>query len=95
MRFARPRTTPLKLTTAAAMQVAPRATRNLVDLDAEQIDPFFRRETFTLHGAQCESASHGHVLVRHAGHGLGVGFYRPASRTLESLFPKGWVGWVG
>jgi NOL1/NOP2/sun family putative RNA methylase len=95
LRFARPKSRPLKLTTAAAMQIAAAATQGVVDLEREQIGPYLSRAQFTLKAAQSQAAAAGHVLVRYAGVGLGMGWYRPVGRTLESLFPKAWVGWVG
>ncbi len=81
-----------KLATAAAMALGPHATRNVVDLDAEQVARFHDRGTFPLDPAQraaCEGS--GYVMARHRGRVLGIGLYLVEKGTLGSYFPKRWT----
>jgi len=78
-----------KLTTAGALLMGAHARRNVIDVDGEQRDRYLHRRRFALHSAQLpDPASDGHVLIRHRGVLLGVGVFRSASMTVESLYPK-------
>ena len=89
----RHRLRPPKLSTAGALLLGPRARANTVELRRDQVSPYFQRREQTLGPAQTESCTGtGFVLVRHLGFGLGIGWYDPAGRRLESLFPKRWMG---
>ncbi len=81
-----------KLSTAAAMCLAPHATRNVVDLDQSQVNGFHDRETFPLDHAQqraCDGS--GYVMTRFREHVLGIGLYLAEKGTLASYFPKRWT----
>ncbi len=84
-----------KPTTAAALFLARRAVRQVVDLTQAQVAAYLRREAVVLSGAQAMTVqAKGFVLVRYRGYGLGTGLWRPGEKAgggiLESLFPKGW-----
>ncbi|RDV38911.1 hypothetical protein DV096_08955 [Bradymonadaceae bacterium TMQ3] len=83
-----------KLTTPAAMTFARYASVNVIDTTAEQCDAYLTRENFALSEPQVSTCtSRGYVLIRHRGHGLGVGFLRgtdPGEREVQSFFPKAW-----
>lgn len=83
-----------KLTTPAAMTFARYARINVIDTSAEQCDAYLTLKTFTLSDDQVGACtSRGYVLIRHRGHGLGVGFLRstdPGEREVQSFFPKAW-----
>ena len=83
-----------KLTTPAAMTFARYARINVIDTTSAQCDAYLTRETFTLSETQVDACtSRGYVLIRHRGHGLGVGFLRstePGERDVQSFFPKAW-----
>lgn len=83
-----------RLTTPAALLLAPWARGNVVELEADQADAFLARRPCTLHSAQvagCEGP--GAVLVRWRGLGLGGGVVRrePGGLTLYSAFPTAWA----
>jgi NOL1/NOP2/fmu family ribosome biogenesis protein len=85
-----------KLTTAAAMVFGGEATRNKIDLDAEQIQAFVGRQDVHVRGDQVQSCTGiGYVLVCHQGVGFGVAFYVPDEGgegvRVQSLFPKEWA----
>jgi hypothetical protein len=85
-----------KITTAAAMVFGGVATRNTIDLDAEQIQAYVQRQDVHVRGDQLKSCTGiGYVLVRHQGVDFGVAFYVPEERDegarLQSLFPKAWA----
>ncbi len=83
-----------KPTTAAALDLAPRATRQVVDLTRDQVEAYLRRERVRLSATQAQACEEGgYVLVRYRGFGVGTALWRPEGATggwLESLFPKGW-----
>jgi len=81
-----------KLTTPGATVLGPHATRNVVDLTDDQVEPYLARETFAARAGQAEAcAGTGYVLVRHRGHVLGLALHREGSAHLESAFPKRWA----
>lgn len=84
-----------KPTTAAAMAFGGAATRNVVDLDEEELRRYLSRQDQELPAARVEACSGaGYVLARHRGVCFGVGWLRPAAggspASLRSLFPKRW-----
>ena len=84
-----------KLTTAAAMVFGGKATRNTIELDAEQIQAYVHRQEIKLREDQVRSCTGiGYVLVRHREVGFGVALYLPdehgESGRIKSLFPKAW-----
>ncbi len=89
--FLRTGVRPPKLTTAAAMLLGPRATRNRIELTAPQRDAYLRREEIKPDPSQSEGLRWGQVLASYLGHTLGVALYH-RSGTLESLFPSRWSG---
>lgn len=79
-----------KPTTAAALLLAPHASRRVVDLTDAQVEAYLRREATPLTAAQRASCTGGgYLLVRYRGFGLGTALCR--GERLESLFPKGWM----
>lgn len=90
--FIRPKGKYPKLTTAGALLFGRQASRNLVDLDPEQMLAFYGRGEFPVSNTQLVANSgSGYLLVRFRGFPLGIGIYRQAKGTLESTFPKGWA----
>ena len=80
-----------KLTTGAACQVAPLATKNKVYLQADQLKCFMQRETITLSASQCmDCENHSYVLVYGGGYGVGIGWFRQQNEvfSLQSFYPK-------
>ena len=84
-----------RLTTAAAMTFARYAVQNVVDTDREQCDRYLCRKSIVLTPQQLDRCTdRGTVLLRHYGHGLGLGFLqstRPEDETfstVRSLYPK-------
>lgn len=81
-----------KLTTAAAMQFGPAATRNVVPVGDEQARAYLTREPFVASAPQLEScAGRGYVLIRRDDWVLGVGFLEldaDESGVVKSMFPK-------
>ena len=90
--FHRTNVRPSKLTTAGALLLGARATRQVLDLDlpAER-DAYLRRETLVPTTAQRAYCRVGQVIVRHRGFPLGVAVLH-RSGELESLFPRKWSG---
>ena len=84
---------PPKLSTAGALLLGAAATRNRLDLTAEQRDAYLRRTDITPDPAQTRDCRIGQVLVRYAGYPLGVAVLH-RSGTLESLFPRKWSGGI-
>jgi NOL1/NOP2/fmu family ribosome biogenesis protein len=85
-----------KLTTAAAMLFGAKATRNVIDLDEEQIRAYVQRQDINLRADQVGSCTGiGYVLVRHKGVEFGVALYLPDEQgkgdRAKSLFPKAWA----
>ena len=82
-----------KPSTAAALLLAPRATRNVIDLEPPEVVAVLRRASFPLdpaRAARCTGT--GWVLLRHRGAGLGTGFFSAEAGTVRSLFPRDWNG---
>ncbi|NIR58117.1 MAG: RNA methyltransferase [Gammaproteobacteria bacterium] len=91
MFFYKTQTRPPKLTTGGALWIGGHAEGNVVELDAEQTRDYLARETFDLHAGQdAQCTGRGHVLVRHLGFCLGVGWYEASRGTVKSLFPARW-----
>jgi NOL1/NOP2/fmu family ribosome biogenesis protein len=91
--FMRAQTRFPKLTTAAAMVFGGNAGQNGIDLDAEQIQAYVRRQDVPLRPDQTHSCTGiGYVLVRHRGVEFGVALYLPdrdgEGDRVKSLFPK-------
>lgn len=86
---------PPKLSTAAAMLLGGRATRNRLELDAAEVDAYLERRDLSLDARRCAELEPGYVLATHRGYVLGVGVFHARSRTLESLFPQRWAGRCG
>ena len=83
-----------KLSTAGAMLLGRHATRNIIDLDADQTWAYLRRQPVTVSVQQrLNCPDMGYVLLRHRGFVLGVGLFYPQpddSGAVESMYPKGW-----
>lgn len=80
---------PPKPTTAIAGLSAARARRFFIELDSDQLHEYLSRNAQVIPEAQlaaCEAG--GWVMVRHGGHGVGLGYLNRSDRRLESLFPK-------
>lgn len=78
-----------KLTTAGAAAFGRQATRNRIDTDSHQLDRYLRREPFRITHPQGRGLhGDGYVLVGHQDAVLGLGFYRQATGTVASRFPK-------
>lgn len=90
--LARARGTAPKMTTAAAMALAPFASGNVIDLTADQRDAFHARRTIELDNGQMpKSRKSRMVILRYEGFGLGVGFLaRDGAPLVESQFPRIW-----
>jgi NOL1/NOP2/fmu family ribosome biogenesis protein len=84
-----------KLTTAATMQFGQHATRNVIDATDEQAVAYLARDTFVPSSNQLERCTtRGHVIVRHDGWGVGIGFLEDDPEhgpAVRSMFPKGWA----
>ena len=80
---------PPKLTTAGALLLGPRATRNWIELTAGQRDAYLRRQDQTPEPGQLGRCRPGHVLVRYRGLTLGIAILH-RSGSLQSLFPTRW-----
>ena len=94
LRFIRTAMRHPKITTAAAMAFGRRATRNAVDLTAEQIDRYASRRRVVLSEEGAEPCTDtGYVLVGHRGVILGVGlfFTDEVGGRLQSMYPKAWA----
>ncbi|MEA3336547.1 MAG: RNA methyltransferase [Chloroflexota bacterium] len=84
-----------KLTTGAAMLFGPAATRNVIELDEEQVQAYLARQTIAVSEAQSQRCTDtGYVLVRHQDAVLGVGLYFAQGTGMgghvRSLYPKAW-----
>ena len=80
-----------RLTTGATQRFAPFATRNLFDLNDEQLEDFVMGREFTLAEPQvAQLAGGGFVIARHRGLVLGQASYRAADGNLRGLVPKSW-----
>jgi NOL1/NOP2/fmu family ribosome biogenesis protein len=84
-----------KLSTAAALHVGVRASRNFLEVDRPQLEAYVNRQVFAVSAEQARHCTGpGYVLVRHRGFTLGVAFFEPGDPgrggEVGSLFPKGW-----
>lgn len=86
-----------RLATPAAMAFGTWATTNVVDLPHDLCEAYLSREAVDLSPSQWRRCSgRGHVIVRHDGHALGMGFLestRPEDDNqgrLRSLYPGAW-----
>ncbi|MDZ7810230.1 MAG: hypothetical protein U5L11_08875 [Arhodomonas sp.] len=84
---------PPKPTTAFALEWGPRATANLLDVDAEERERYVRREPlYRLRGPEPQGP---HAIIRHGGYGLGMarvrGRQRDGTMAYASLYPKAWI----
>jgi NOL1/NOP2/fmu family ribosome biogenesis protein len=74
------------------MQFGKAATRNIIDLEPEQVQAFMNREDFGITAVQStHSTGTGYIILRYHGFPLGIGVHRPAQGIVESLYPKGWA----
>jgi 16S rRNA C967 or C1407 C5-methylase (RsmB/RsmF family) len=82
-----------KLSTAAALMVGVRATRNVVELDAGQRDAYQRRRPLSPSAAQLADCDpQGYVILRYRGVPLGCGLLRPGPPAeIESQYPRAWA----
>ncbi len=81
-----------KLTTSAALQFGHLATKNVIDLEPEQVQAFMARQDFDVCDAQLETVTGvGYAILRYKDFVVGMGVYRAHLGLVESLFPKGWA----
>ncbi|TVS09374.1 MAG: RsmB/NOP family class I SAM-dependent RNA methyltransferase [Gammaproteobacteria bacterium] len=83
-----------RLATGGLLTFGSEARRNVIDLDATQLECWRRRQDQTLPPATVTAASAGAVLVRHAGLIQGGGLLRTQAdgvMRLESQCPKAWA----
>lgn len=81
-----------KLTTSAALRFGNLASKNVVDLEAAQVQAFMGRQDFEVDAAQVQNVSGtGYIILRYRGRVVGLGVYRQHLSLVESLFPKGWA----
>jgi NOL1/NOP2/sun family putative RNA methylase len=89
--FQRTNIRPPKLTTAGALLFGALASRQVMELDAQQRDAYLSRTSFVPSRGQRADGHPGQVIVRYLGYPLGVALLT-RSGTLESLFPRRWSG---
>ncbi len=77
-----------KLTTAAAMVLGAGATRNCIELTADQLRTYLARKHFVAKSDQIQGVTGGYVMVRYQGFTLGLGCLQAAGGIVESLYPK-------
>ncbi len=79
-----------KLTTAAAQKFGPLASRNFLNISGAALEDFLARREAVVPAAQAPDVTDlGYVFVRDLrGASLGLGFYRPETGVLLSLYPK-------
>jgi NOL1/NOP2/sun family putative RNA methylase len=77
-----------KLTTAAAMFLAPQVTRSRIDLTTVQLKAYLARRRFRAHPDQIGDLSGGYIMVAYRGYALGLGCLHTAAGKIESLYPK-------
>ncbi|NEX16561.1 MAG: RNA methyltransferase [Halochromatium sp.] len=82
---------PPKLTTGAALLLGAAATRQTLELSAEQRDRYLRRELMHPSPEQIVDCRPGQLILRYRGFPLGVAVLH-RSGDLESLFPSRWSG---
>ncbi|MGM0673458.1 MAG: hypothetical protein ACQETQ_02050 [Spirochaetota bacterium] len=73
-----------KLTTEASILLGARASRNYVELEADQLRAYFARQEIRLDTAASSACTGpGYVLVRHEGVTLGSAYLNPRDRNRE------------
>ena len=83
-----------RMTTSASMTWARHARSNVVDTTRSQCIAFLQRSPVVLDDQQLQRCSgRGFVLIRHDGHGLGVGFLEStrnddARGRIRSMYPR-------
>jgi len=82
-----------KLSTAAAMLLAPMANKNVIDLTRVQLKAYYLNEEFVIDEMQRQQCSDmGYVLLRYQQQGVGQGIYFPSRdnqpHRVRSLLPK-------
>ncbi len=84
-----------RMTTTAVMTWGHQASTNAVDTDRDQCLQFLRRSRIQLRQDQLQHCTgRGFVIIRHLGHGLGVGFLESTRRAddnfayVRSMYPK-------
>ncbi len=82
---------PPKLTTAGALFLGGRASRQRLELTIAQRDAYLARRGFTPTRHQAADLTPGQVLVTYRGFTLGLAVWH-RSGVLESLFPRRWSG---
>jgi NOL1/NOP2/sun family putative RNA methylase len=84
-----------KLASGATLLFGREATRNVVQITADQADAYARREPFEATAHQLTHCPQGgHILLRYQEAPLGIGRLRrteDGAGTVESLFPKAWA----
>ena len=82
-----------RLSTAAALLLAGAASRNVVELEPDQLEAYHEGRAFAINPAQTETCTAtGYVITRYRGHGLGVSLHDTETRTLRSLSAARWRG---
>ena len=80
-----------KLTTGAAMLFGQQATKNVVDLTADQVRAFFFLQPIAVTAVQASQIEgNGYVIVRYETAVVGQAVYYADHQQLDSLFPKAW-----
>lgn len=83
-----------KLTTEAVIAFGHGATRNFIELDADQVDLYLDRQDVAPRAEQLASCvGQGHVIVRREGLSIGLGFLRLSDElapSIKSYVPKAW-----
>lgn len=87
-----------RMTTSATMTWGRFATQNFVDTTVDQCTAYLRREQITLSAEQRQRCTgRGFVVVRHAWHGLGVGFLETTDADdercghMRSMYPRAYA----
>lgn len=82
-----------KLSTQAALAVGSQATRNVVDLQSDEMTPYIEQQEWAVEQSRLATCTGpGHVLIRFEGFPLGIAALRHRDNVwiIDSLFPKGW-----
>jgi len=75
--------------TTVPMKVDRGPSLALSIVDPDQLRKYLAREIFLIRPGQADCCDRdGYVLVRHAGIGIGVGFFNRSESAVASLFPK-------
>lgn len=77
-----------KLSRDGARLIGKHAREHVIDLNAEERDAFLARRPVVPSEELKAQWRQGYILMRYVGCTLGVGFYRPDSGEIESLYPK-------